>query len=77
MAINSALEVDLTGQVCAGLAGLQLLQRDRRTGRFHRGAARSKGGKAIIASAVHGKECEPDPYRSSSEGWGGGRNVTG
>ena len=47
--INSALEVDLTGQVCADSLGELFYSGIGGQVDFVRGAARSKGGKAIIA----------------------------
>ncbi len=49
VAINMALEVDLTGQVCADSLGSQLYSGIGGHMDFNRGAARSAGGKAIIA----------------------------
>ena len=49
VAINSALEVDLTGQVCADSLGYSFYSGIGGQVDFIRGAARSKGGKAIIA----------------------------
>jgi acetyl-CoA hydrolase len=48
-AINSALEVDLTGQVCADSIGTRPYSGIGGQVDFVRGAARSSGGKAIIA----------------------------
>ena len=48
-AINSALELDLTGQVCADSIGHRIYSGIGGQMDFMRGAARSKGGKAIIA----------------------------
>jgi 4-hydroxybutyrate CoA-transferase len=48
-AINSAIEVDLTGQVCADSIGSQLYSGVGGQMDFMRGAALSPGGKAIIA----------------------------
>lgn len=48
-AINSAIEVDLTGQVCADSIGGRIYSGIGGQVDFVRGAARSKGGKAIIA----------------------------
>lgn len=47
--INSAIEVDLTGQVCADSIGSRMYSGTGGQVDFVRGAARSKGGKAIIA----------------------------
>ena len=49
VAINSAIEVDLTGQVCAESIGPQFYSGFGGQLDFVRGAARSKGGKPIIA----------------------------
>ncbi|OGQ95111.1 MAG: 4-hydroxybutyrate CoA-transferase [Deltaproteobacteria bacterium RIFOXYD12_FULL_57_12] len=49
VAINMALEVDLTGQVCADSLGTRFFSGIGGQVDFNRGAARSKGGKAIIA----------------------------
>jgi acetyl-CoA hydrolase len=49
VAINSALEVDLTGQVCADSIGYSFYSGIGGQVDFIRGAARSKGGKPIIA----------------------------
>jgi 4-hydroxybutyrate CoA-transferase len=49
IAINSAIEVDLTGQVCADSIGDRPYSGFGGQVDFMRGAARSKGGKPIIA----------------------------
>jgi len=49
VAINVALEIDLTGQVCADSLGYQLYSGFGGQVDFVRGSARSRGGKAIIA----------------------------
>ncbi|HXG19191.1 MAG TPA: acetyl-CoA hydrolase/transferase C-terminal domain-containing protein [Methylomirabilota bacterium] len=49
IAINSALEVDLTGQVCAESIGATIYSGFGGQLDFIRGAARSRGGKPIIA----------------------------
>ncbi len=49
VAINSAIEVDLTGQVCADSIGPRLYSGVGGQLDFIRGAARSRGGKPIIA----------------------------
>jgi len=49
VAINMALEIDLTGQVCADSLGSKFYSGIGGQVDFNRGAARSKGGKAIIA----------------------------
>ena len=58
VAINVALEVDLTGQVCADSIGYQFYSGIGGQSDFNRGAARSEGGKAIIAlhSTAHGEK---------------------
>ena len=49
VAINSAIEVDLTGQVCADSIGFRIFSGIGGQMDFIRGAALSPGGKAIIA----------------------------
>jgi len=49
IAINSALQVDLTGQVCADSTGYRFYSGVGGQVDFFRGAAMSKGGKAVIA----------------------------
>jgi acyl-CoA hydrolase len=49
MAINSALEVDLTGQVCADSIGTVIYSGFGGQLDFIRGATRSRGGKPLIA----------------------------
>ncbi len=49
VAINVAMEVDLTGQVCGDSVGSQFYSGFGGQVDFNRGAARSEGGKAIIA----------------------------
>ncbi len=49
VAINSAIQIDLTGQVCADSIGTQPYSGFGGQTDFVRGAARSKGGKPIIA----------------------------
>jgi acetyl-CoA hydrolase len=49
VAINSALQIDLTGQVCADSIGAKLYSGAGGQVDFIRGAARSKGGLPIIA----------------------------
>jgi 4-hydroxybutyrate CoA-transferase len=49
VSINSAIEVDLTGQVCADSMGYYFYSGIGGQVDFVRGAARSKGGKPIIA----------------------------
>ena len=49
VAVNSAIEVDLTGQVCSDSIGTKIYSGFGGQVDFIRGAARSKGGKPIIA----------------------------
>jgi len=49
VAINSALQVDITGQVCSDSVGTKFYSGFGGQVDFIRGAARSKGGKPIIA----------------------------
>jgi 4-hydroxybutyrate CoA-transferase len=60
VAINSAIEVDLTGQVCADSIGARLYSGVGGQVDFIYGASRSKGGKPIIAlpstALINGRE---------------------
>lgn len=49
VAINTALEVDLTGQICADSIGSKFFSGVGGQVDFNRGAAKAPGGKAIIA----------------------------
>lgn len=51
ISINSAVEIDLTGQVCADSIGTRIFSGTGGQLDFVRGAKMSKGGKAIIALA--------------------------
>jgi len=56
VAINSALQVDLTGQVCSDSIGSQFYSGIGGQVDFLRGASRSKGGRPIIAISSVAKE---------------------
>jgi acyl-CoA hydrolase/GNAT superfamily N-acetyltransferase len=56
VAINTAVEVDLTGQVCSDSIGHQFYSGIGGQVDFVRGASRSRGGKVIIALASTAKE---------------------
>ncbi len=56
IAINSAIEVDLTGQVCADSIGPAIYSGIGGQVDFVRGAARSRGGKPIIALPATAKD---------------------
>ncbi len=56
IAINSAIEVDITGQVCADSIGPAIYSGIGGQLDFVRGAARSKGGKPIIALPATAKD---------------------
>jgi GNAT superfamily N-acetyltransferase/acyl CoA:acetate/3-ketoacid CoA transferase beta subunit len=58
VAINGAIEVDLTGQVCADSLGYALYSGIGGHQDFIRGAARSQGGKPIIALPSTAQECQ-------------------
>jgi 4-hydroxybutyrate CoA-transferase len=71
VAINSALEVDLTGQVCSDSIGSQFYSGIGGQVDFLRGASRSKGGKPIIAissTAKNGKISRIVPMLSPGAG---------
>jgi acyl-CoA hydrolase len=58
VAVNSAIEVDLTGQVCSDSIGPYIYSGFGGQVDFIRGAARSKGGKPIIALSSTAKNGE-------------------
>jgi 4-hydroxybutyrate CoA-transferase len=71
VAINSALQVDLTGQVCADSIGPRLYSGFGGQVDFIRGAARSEGGKPIIAlpsTAKNGEISRIVPHLISGAG---------
>jgi acyl-CoA hydrolase/GNAT superfamily N-acetyltransferase len=71
ISINSAIEVDLTGQVCADSLGLMFYSGIGGQVDFVRGAARSKGGKPIIAlpaTAAGGNISRIVPYLKQGAG---------
>jgi 4-hydroxybutyrate CoA-transferase len=55
VAVNSALQIDLTGQVCSDSVGTQFYSGIGGQVDFLRGASRSKHGKAIIAISATAK----------------------
>ncbi|MBL9020597.1 MAG: acetyl-CoA hydrolase/transferase family protein [Myxococcales bacterium] len=64
VAINSAIEIDLSGQVCADSMGFKIFSGIGGQMDFIRGAAISKGGKAILAlpsTAAGGKVSRVTP----------------
>ncbi|MFW9958324.1 MAG: GNAT family N-acetyltransferase [Candidatus Odinarchaeota archaeon] len=71
IAINSALEVDLTGQVCADSLGHRFYSGIGGQVDFIRGAKRSQGGKAIIclqSTAMEGTVSRIVPQLSEGSG---------
>ncbi len=58
IAINSAIEIDLTGQVCSDSIGTKIYSGFGGQVDFIRGAAQSKGGKPIIAMPASAKDGE-------------------
>ena len=59
ISINSAVEIDLTGQVCADSIGTRIFSGTGGQLDFVRGAKMSKGGKAIIALASRTNKGKP------------------
>lgn len=59
ISINSAVEVDLTGQVCADSIGTRIFSGTGGQLDFVRGAKMSKGGKAVIALASRTNKGKP------------------
>ena len=70
VAINSAIEVDLTGQVCADSIGSTMYSGVGGQMDFIRGASLSEGGKAIIAlpSVTKSGETRIVPYLKQGAG---------
>ncbi len=71
VAINVGLEIDLTGQVCADSLGYKFYSGIGGQVDFIRGAARSRGGKAIIAmpsTAKDGKVSRIVPHLTEGAG---------
>jgi acyl-CoA hydrolase len=71
IAINSAIEVDLTGQVCSDSIGPKVFSGFGGQVDFIRGAARSKGGRPIIAlsaTAQDGKLSRIVPFLKQGAG---------
>ncbi len=71
VAINFALEIDLTGQVCSDSLGYQFYSGIGGQVDFNRGAARSRGGKPIIAmpsTAKDGTVSRIVPYLAEGAG---------
>lgn len=59
ISINSAVEIDLTGQVCADSIGTKMFSGTGGQLDFVRGAKMSKGGKAVIALASRTNKGKP------------------
>jgi len=71
VAVNSAIEIDLTGQVCSDSIGSYIYSGFGGQVDFIRGAARSKGGKPIIAlpsTARGGKQSRVVPFLQQGAG---------
>ena len=70
VAINSAIEVDLSGQICADSIGSKMYSGVGGQMDFIRGASLSKGGKAIIAlpSITSKGESKIVPYLKNGAG---------
>ncbi len=71
VAINSAIEIDLTGQVCSDSIGPYIYSGFGGQVDFIRGAARSKGGKPVIAipsTARRGEQTRIVPFLKEGAG---------
>jgi 4-hydroxybutyrate CoA-transferase len=71
VAINSAIEVDLTGQVCSDSVGPHIYSGFGGQVDFIRGASRSKGGRPIIAlpsTAKNGETSRITPFLKQGAG---------
>ena len=77
VAINSALEVDLTGQVCADSLGYSFYSGIGGQVDFMRGSARSEGRQAHHHAAVDGQGRRGQPDRAPLEGGRGRRDDEG
>ena len=71
VAVNSALQVDLTGQVCSDSIGNQFYSGIGGQVDFLRGASRSKGGKPIIAISSTAKQGTISAHRSGAHSGAG------
>ena len=69
MAINSAIEVDLTGQICADSIGDTIISGVGGQHDFMYGAALSEGGKCFIAlpSMTRAKDAQGNPTKGKSK----------
>ena len=76
VAINSALQIDLTGQVCSDSIGNQFYSGIGGQVDFLRGASRSKGGKPIIAISSTAKSGDDLENRADAESGGGRGDIT-
>jgi 4-hydroxybutyrate CoA-transferase len=71
VAVNSAIQVDLTGHVCSDSIGDSIYSGFGGQVDFVRGASRSKGGKAVIAllsTAKNGEVSRISTYLDESAG---------
>jgi len=69
-AINSAVEIDLTGQVCADSVGSRIVSGVGGQMDFMRGAALSRGGKPILALTSRTKSGAPRLVSTLAKGAG-------
>jgi acetyl-CoA hydrolase len=69
VAINSAIQVDLTGQVCADSIGTYFYSGVGGQVDFVRGAARSRGGMPIIAMPSTAKDGTVPSCPDARFGW--------
>lgn len=69
-AINSAVEVDLTGQVCADSVGSRIISGVGGQMDFIRGASMSEGGKPIIAMTSRSRKGRPRIVSALRQGAG-------
>ncbi len=76
VAVNSAIEVDLTGQVCAESIGSQFYSGFGGQLDFIRGAARSKYGKPIIALPSTAKDGRISRIVPAAGSWSGRSDRT-
>ncbi len=77
VAINSAIAVDITGQVCSDSMGRSIYSGFGGQVDFIRGARRSRGGKPIIALPSTAKDGQDLAHRGRAGGGLGGRHEPG
>ena len=76
VAINSALQIDLTGQVCSDSIGNQFLQRHRRTSGLSAGRVALERRQADHRDFLDGEERDDFAHRSDAQPGSGSGDIT-